>query len=236
MLILPVLRDKTIPRPDRPLFEESYRIPDTLTYTKFWSEIYVIIKGLKIYSPVIRDVKNYINPLFGYFGLRVHPVTNEPKYFHTGISLSLKFGRKIYPILPGILEYSGYGAVNGHYILLSHPQIQTEDGYFLHSMYCHLKKPLVKFNSYQKMLRGISLGSHPVINVDAKTILGNASTSGLSRDGYPGLYLQLSFRKFDRTPILIDPMRAYYKGVRTNSTKDIVDNQIINQLFGTPQS
>ena len=66
------------------------------------------------------------------------------------ISLDLKSGRNIYPVLPGILEYSGYGAVNGHYILLSHPQIQTEDGYILHSMYCHLKKPLVKFNSYQK--------------------------------------------------------------------------------------
>lgn len=235
MIILPVLRDKTIPRPDRPLFEESYHIPDIVNHAKIWSEIYSVIRDLKIYSPVLRSIRQYINPLFGYFGFRVHPVTKEPKYFHTGISLDLKAGRKIYPVLSGILEYAGYGAVNGYYVLLSHPQIQTEDGYILHSMYCHLKKPLVKFNSYQKMLREISLGSHPIIEINSKTVLGLASTSGLSRDTYPGLYLQLSFRKFDCTPIVIDPTRAYYKVTRTNTTKDIVDTQIIDELFETSQ-
>ena len=147
------------------------------------------------------------------------------------MSLDLKAGRKIHPVLPGVLEYSGYGAVNGYYVLLSHPHIQTEDGYVLHSMYCHLKKPLVKFNSYQKMLREISLGSYPTIEIDTKTILGLASTSGLSREHHPGLFLQLSFRKFDQTPIVIDPIRAYQTDTITNSTSDMLDQKSIEKLF-----
>lgn len=230
-MILPPLIHKTCPRPSRPDFEELYRIPDQDRHQEFWHDVYDHLRSLQIHSPVRRDVLNYIDSRFGYFGLRVHPVTREPQYFHVGISLALKAGRKIYPVADGVLEYSGYGAVNGHYVLLSHPDIKTEDGYVLHSMYCHLKKPLVKFNSYQKMLREISLGSYPEISIAKKTILGLASTTGLSRDNHPGVYLQLSFRKFNETPIVLDPVRFYHDSVQQNATADITDTDEIARLF-----
>lgn len=231
MIVLPPLVDKTKPRPNRPDFEETYLVPDIETYTDFWQLIYKAIRTTKLYSPVQRNIQKYINSLFGYFGFRVHPVTHESRYFHAGISLDLKAGRKIYPVLPGILEYSGYGAVNGYYVLLSHPQIQTEDGYVFHSMYCHLKKPLIKFNSYQKMLREISLHSHPRIPVSEKDIVGLASTSGVSRDNHPGLYLQFSFRKFDTKPIVIDPVRSYFESTQENESANITNPEIIKELF-----
>lgn len=231
MIILPALLDKTRNRPNRIEFEETYRIPDSEYHADFWESVYAFMYAIKLRSPVRRDIEKYINPLFGYFGFRVHPVTQKTRYFHTGVSLDIQFGRKIYPVAKGVLEYSGYGAINGHYVLLSHPEIQTEDGYVLHSMYCHLKKPLIKFNSYQKMLREISLGSHPIIEIEPDQVLGLASTSGLSRDNFPGIYLQLSFRKFNTTPIVIDPMRVYHSYTKINTSAEITDPEIVTTLF-----
>lgn len=230
MIILPSLLDYVLPRPHRPSFEEAYVVPHK-DEKAFWNNMYKILRDVKIYSPVRCDIKKCINPLSGYFGYRVHPVTKESRYFHVGLSLDVPSGHKIYPVLPGVLEYSGYGAVNGYYVLLSHPHIQTEDGYVLHTMYCHLKKPLVRFNSYQKMLREISLGSHPQISIDTQTVLGVASTTGLSRDHHPGLYFQVSFRKFDQTPIVIDPWRLYYARAKENTTAEITNIKKIDELF-----
>jgi hypothetical protein len=115
--------------------------------------------------------------------------------------------------------------VNGYYVLLSHPDIVTEDGYVFHTMYCHLKKPFVKFNSYQKMLREISLGSHPIVLVDMDVCVGHASTSGVSREQYPGLYFECSFRKFDEIPIVIDPLQLYYVRPVRNKTADILGSK-----------
>jgi hypothetical protein len=235
MIILSPLFEKTHMRPNRPSYEELYRVPDLERNKDFWNIFYDYLRFLKFRSPIVQEIKKYIDDDFGYFGYRVHPITKEPRYFHVGISLDVSSGRKIYPIAEGVLEYSGYGAVNGYYVLLSHPQIQTEDGYIFHSMYCHLKKPLVKFNSYQKMLREISLGCHPVIPIDSKTVLGTASMTGISRENNPGLYLQFSFRKFDHTAIVIDPMRAYYSKVFINKTSEIIDQQKIDILFKNNQ-
>lgn len=218
-------------RPGKLQFEESYAIPNTEEFKHFWEMVYTALSSMKIYSPVRRKIETYINPYFGYFGYRVHPVTQEVRYFHGGISLELKHGRKITPILPGVLEYSGYGATNGYYVLLSHPDIRTEDGYILHSMYCHLKKPQVRFNSYQKMLREISLGSYPEIPVPVDRVLGTASTTGLSREHHPGLYLQISLRKFNEKPIVIDPLRLYSMSSKENITHDLVNPDDIQKLF-----
>ncbi|MEZ4103386.1 MAG: hypothetical protein R3B55_02430 [Candidatus Paceibacterota bacterium] len=76
--------------------------------------------------------------------------------------MSDKSKTPIKPILDGVLEYSGFGHVNGHYVFLSHPEIITEDGFKMYSLYMHLKQPLVKFNSYQKMLRQISFNHYQV--------------------------------------------------------------------------
>jgi hypothetical protein len=236
MIIIPSLIKKSIPRPNRPQFEESYLVPDKENNKDFWNQIYAHILSLKLQSPVEQAIKKYINSDFGYFGFRVHPVTRESRYFHAGVSLDLVSGHNIYPVLPGVLEYSGYGAINGYYVLLSHPEIQTQDGYILHSMYCHLKKPLVKFNSYEKMLREISLGSYPLRPINIKTILGVASTTGVSRENKPGIYLQFSFRKFDTTPIVIDPLRAYLKKTYQNTSADIVDQKSIDKILNKKTS
>ncbi|MCA9353178.1 hypothetical protein KC901_03280 [Patescibacteria group bacterium] len=231
MIHLPPIVDKSTLRPNRPLFEEPYAIPDLEHHADFWKEVYRFLKTVSFRSPVIRDIKNYIDQRFGYFGFRVHPVTRESQYFHAGLSLDLTRNRKIYPIYPGVLEYAGYGAVNGYYVLLSHPDIVTEDGYVFHSMYCHLKKPLIKFNSYQKMLREISLGSHPIVPVSIKTILGTAASSGLAREQHPGVYLECSFRKFGETPIVIDPFRLYYARPKHNTTQHLTNPEEIEELF-----
>lgn len=231
MIIIPSLLENTHPRPNRPQFEESYLVPNMKENRIFWDNIYEYILSLKFNFPIENTIEGSINPDFGYFGSCVHPVTKESFYFNTGIALDLNSGQEIHPVLPGILEYSGYGAVNGYYVLISHPQIQTEDGYIFHTMYCHLKKPFIKFNSYEKMLREISLGSYPIKEIDSQKILGLASTTGLARDNQPGLYLQFSFRKFDQTPIVIDPLRAYSKEGNINKTATLFDQKTINEIF-----
>lgn len=232
MIVLPSFKNRTLPRPGRPSFEEPCLIPNE-TDSDFWESVYSTLRSLKFHSPVIRKIRSYINPIFGFFGFRVHPVTEESRYFHVGVSLDLKNNRKIYPIASGILEYAGYGAVNGHYVLLSHPDVMNEDGYILHSMYCHLKKPLVHFNSYQKMLREISLGSYPLIAVSADTILGTAATSGLSREHHPGIYLQISFRKYNEIPITIDPLRIYQHKKGSNSSEHIISPDEIKKILAS---
>lgn len=230
MIIIPPLKSYTHPRPGRPNYEEPCLVPDE-QYEDFWETAYQFLRAVKLNSPVVRNIRSYVNPLFGFYGFRVHPVTRESRYFHVGLSLDVQKNRKIYPIRKGILEYAGYGAVNGYYILLSHPDIVTEDGYVLHSMYCHLRKPLVKFTSYQKMLREISLGSYPLIEVPKEMILGTASTSGLARENHPGLYLQLSFRKYNEISIIIDPLRVYQHKKGVNTTENMVDADEIENLM-----
>lgn len=231
MIRIPSVINKTIQRPNRPQLEEPYLIPDLAQYSDFWSQVYSRLRKASFGSPCSHDIDSVINDEYGYYGFRVHPVTKELRYFHAGISLDLDFGTEIRPIFPGVLEYSGYGAVNGHYVLLSHPEIQTEDGYVLHTMYCHLKKPLLKFNSYQKMLREISLSSYPIISVSLEQVLGTASVSGLSRASSPGIYLQISLRKFDQTPIVLNPMLLYADEEYKNTTAEIHNKDIICEPF-----
>lgn len=219
MIILPSLLVHTKQRPNRPQFEESYLIPDFKKYPEFWETIHSQLFNLSVYSPIKMDLENRINPHYGFFGNRIHPVTFEPGYYHLGIELYTDQKQLVYPLLKGDLEYSGYGAVNGYYVLLSHPHIQTADGYIFHTMYCHLKKPLVKFSSYQKMLREISLGSYPVVPVNADTILGQAGKTGVTSSDKPRLYIQCDFRKFDETPIVVDPAHFFSMETHQNTSR-----------------
>ena len=56
----------------------------------------------------------------------------------------------------GFLEYAGFGSINGNYVFLSHPEITTEDGFTMCSLYIHLKNYKVRFGAPKKMLRKIS--------------------------------------------------------------------------------
>ncbi|MAQ77305.1 hypothetical protein CL684_02155 [Candidatus Campbellbacteria bacterium] len=231
MFTLPPIAHTTKSRPNRPLYEKPYHIPDE-KYQDFWADIYNFLFAIDMPLPVRdKELDTCINEAYGYFGYRVHPVTKEAKYFHAGLSFDLSHEDAVYPLRDGILEYAGYGAANGHYILISHPDIVTEDGYVFHTMYCHLKKPLVSFSSYQKMLREISLASYPIIPVTTETKLGTASVSGLSRDNHPGLYLQCSFRKMDTPPIVIDPYRMYTNEIKENTTRDIISAKDIEKIY-----
>jgi len=216
MIILPSLVKHTKPRPSRPKFEELYLIPDYEKSKNFWKDVYLFLFSAGVTSPLSKDFHKDINALYGYFGNRMHPSTMEPNYFHLGIEIQTKGKQAVKPILKGRLEYSGYGAVNGYYVLLSHPHIQTEDGYILHTMYCHLKKPLVKFSSYQKMLREISLGSYPLIEISEDTILAYTGVSGINTNKKRALYLQCDFRKYHKKSIVVDPMKFYRKKDYTN--------------------
>jgi hypothetical protein len=220
MITIPSLVDRVLPRPNKNAFEESSYVPDP-SHNIFWQKVYEELYSFKFSSPVTHNVNKFINPSFGYFGACVHPTTHEIGYFHAGIEMEFSNSRKVFPIANGILEYSGYGAINGHYVLLSHPQIKTEDGYILHSMYCHLKKPLVKFSSYQKMLREISLGTYPEIIVPKKTQLGETGASGVTRDENPRTYVQLDFRKYGHQPIAIDPLMVLNFESAPNETATI---------------
>lgn len=208
MIILPSLLHKVHRRPGRASFEAPVLVPD-LEQKIFWSDFYKKIFSLSAFSPTRKDIFTSMNPLYSYYGNRMHPVTFEPKYFHIGIELDCQQGQEIKPLMSGILEYSGYGATTGYYVLLSHPRVQTEDGYVLHTMYCHLKKPLVRFSSYQKMLREISLGSYPEIPITKDTVLGYAGGSGIVRKDTFSCYIQTDFRKFDQKPIVINPLSFF---------------------------
>ncbi len=219
MIIIPSLKAYTKVRPNRPPYEEASLVPDFLAYPDFWREVKKIFFALSLKPPLRGDFLKKINPETGFFGSRTHPVTGEPQYYHIGIEIDARAKQQVKPLLKGVLEYSGYHVTNGYYVLLSHPHIQTEDGYIFHTMYCHLKKPLVKFSSYQKMLREISLGTYPIIEIDTNTVLGLVGSSGNTVGDKPKLYLQCDFRKYGEQSIAVDPMNFYSSGVYTNKSK-----------------
>lgn len=222
MFVLPPLKNYTKKRPGKSGFEERYLIPNPHD-NDFWDMIYRSLFACGISSPVLG--KKLPNNLYGYYGLRMHPATFEPHYFHLGLEYDLEKNNEICAVYDGVLEYSGYNAINGHYVLISHPHIQTEDGYILHSMYCHLKKPLLKFNSYQKMLREISLGSYPEIPIHIGQKIGLAGTSGITQQGSPRLYIQFDFRKLDEVSITLDPAMIIYGNSKENISADIKNKE-----------
>lgn len=232
MIVLPSLEQYSKPRPNRPKFEQDHLVPDFEKHPNFWENISRFLFALSAFSPTKDPDLNSVNPVYGYFGNRMHPVTKEPHYYHLGIEIQTKGKQKIYPIMKGVLEYSGYGAINGYYVLLSHPNIQTEDGYVLHTMYCHLKKPEIRFSSYQKMLREISLGSYPIIDVPVDTVLGQAGNSGVSiTEGEPSCYIQCDFRKLDHKPIVVDPLWLFSQEKMRNLSENIKNEEELKKIL-----
>lgn len=218
MIVLDSIANKVALRPGIHDYEIPYLIPDTTDGKEFWDHQYQQLQACNFISPVSGEVSEYIDPAVGYFGLRTHPLDDRRPYYHIGIELTFKTATKVTPLASGVLEHSGYGAINGHYILLSHPDIVTEDGYVLHTMYCHLKKPLITFTSYQKMLREISLGSYPIIPVTDQEVLGVTGNSGVVQGGNPKLYIQMDFRKYGEDPIVIDPFRVLAGVTKENTS------------------
>lgn len=184
----------------------------------FWLKFYDLLQEETIFDMPLPHVEDKIDPYFGYFGLRFHPNTHEFNYFHNGISITDKVKSPIIPVCDGVLEYSGFDIINGFYVFLSHPHIQTEDGYVMHSLYMHLRKPLVKFSSYQKMLREISFNNYPKVLIERGTQIGEVGSSGIPDGKHHHLHLQIEFRHPQKKQIvIIDPLRLF--GLRSNKNR-----------------
>ncbi len=220
MLVLPAIREYTEKRPDRPAFEDPVLIAgESDVFRPFWEEVYAQLQSLTPQHPLKEDrsILSLIPKEYGFYGFRTHPVTGEKQSFHLGIELAVGERREIYPIFGGVLEYSGFGALSGYYVLLSHPDIQTEDGYMLHTLYCHMKRPLVKFGAHQKMLREISLGTYPIVPIKKEQAIGLTGSSGRTVGTDPVLYLQADFRKFEHRPIVIDALKLFEEKTYRNN-------------------
>ncbi len=207
MKYLPAILDMVKQRPGTDGGKDRHLVPNE-EYNEFWEAFYETLRTHFNFHEPVFNFADKINPYFGYFGFRFHPTKHEPKYFHLGIDITDKSKTPIKPILDGVLEYSGFGIVNGNYVFLSHPEIVTEDGFKLYSLYMHLKNAQVKFSSYQKMLRQVSFNHYPNIEVKKETVIGGMGSSGNSEGIHVHLHLQLEFRDEKGNIIVIDPSKV----------------------------
>jgi murein DD-endopeptidase MepM/ murein hydrolase activator NlpD len=205
----------------RPGTNGNQYIPDVL-FTEFWNKFYLELRNTNGIKAPIDEQGFTINPFFGYFGFRFHPIKFKPGYFHIGIDIDLPIGKNIYPISDGIFEYSGHGVENGNYFMISHPQYQTRDGYVLYSLYMHLQKSLISFTYLQKILRSAGFAELTDRKIKSNEVIALSGDSGNSKGIFPHLHLQLEFRnKKSNKIILIDPVVALGQPMHENLTKDI---------------
>ena len=193
-------------RPGADAGKDKHLIPNE-EYNEFWDAFYTTLKSHFDFNDPVLNFKDKVNPYFGNFGFRFHPIKIEPNYFHLGLDISDKAKTPVLPILDGMLEYSGFGHVNGHYVFLSHPEVVTEDGFKMYSIYMHLKHVGVKFSSYQKMLRQISFNHYPNIEIKKDKVLGGMGSTGISDGVHVHLHLQIEFRNEKGQIIVLDPAR-----------------------------
>ncbi|MBN2327302.1 MAG: peptidoglycan DD-metalloendopeptidase family protein [Candidatus Omnitrophica bacterium] len=64
------------------------------------------------------------------FGRRIHPISHQP-HFHKGVDIGAPIGTPIYPIKPGVVEFSGEKSGYGQVVEIKH-----DDGTY--SLYAHL--------------------------------------------------------------------------------------------------
>jgi len=235
MIILPPITENIIKRPGNYEGHTVRSIPNPEN-EKFWKRFYSQMKKEKILVPPIRDFKrNKVNPLFGFFGFCFHPVKQE-SYFHTGLDISGTSRNAVHPVADATLEYSGFGAINGNYVLLKHENIKTEDGYTLYSMYAHLKKYKVGFNTRQKMLREISLHTYPKIEIKKKYSIGVVGDTGNLARGDWHVHVQLEFRRDGADPVAIDPLRAFGFAKKENKTADMKTKSDFEKIIDTDEA
>lgn len=208
-------------------------IPDE-EYAEFWDAVYQVLHRTKIFNPPVRNkFAERINPYFGYFGERWNPDTREPGSFHIGIDIEGRRKTRIHAIADGVLEYAGYGIINGNYIMLSHPQVTSEDGYVLYSLYMHLRDLDVQFTSYQKMLREISLRTYPQVPITADSVIGTIGDTGQSHypKGYVHMHMHLEFRNKEGDSIFINPSRILGLEISENLTKSVHSKKQFVDLY-----
>lgn len=224
---LPAIDDKVIFRPN----SDKHHIPNP-EYGEFWRAFYEFLrKNFEISQPIFGDLKEKINPYFGNFGTRFQPVSKTPQYFHLGIDISSPSKTRVSPIASGILEYAGFGHINGNYVFLSHPEIVTEDGFTMCSLYIHLKNYKVRFGPHQKMLRKISFNKYPAIKITNDTHIGDVGSTGNASGTHSHLHLQIEFRNETGKIIVVNPASVLNIPTHENLTKDIKDEEDFKNFF-----
>ncbi|MFT7557964.1 MAG: hypothetical protein ACI83D_000640 [Planctomycetota bacterium] len=230
METIPTIFDKAIPLPGGLQTKNKYFIPSP-EYSEFWDNFYQHIHKHHTFQFPISEAGDAVNPFFGYFGYRFHPLRHIPRSFHIGLDITCPSGSLVHPVADGVLEYSGYGMVNGNYVLLSHPNIVTEDGFTLHTIYMHMRNTCVGFTRYQKMLREISLHSYPVIAMADDTILGLAGDTGNPKGKHTHLYMQCELRDPKGRSVAIDPARVLGMLHQENLTQDTDSFDGLQELY-----
>jgi murein DD-endopeptidase MepM/ murein hydrolase activator NlpD len=224
MKYLPKVKEMAKPRPGTDSGKDKHLVPNE-EYNEFWEAFYENLRTHFNFSLPVENSDKKINPYFGNFGFRFHPTILEPKYFHLGIDITDKAKTPVKPILDGFLEYSGFGLVNGNYVFLSHPEVLTEDGFKLHSIYMHLKSVNVKFSSYQKMLRQVSFNHYPNIEVKKEKSIGGMGSTGNSEGAHVHLHLQIELRDEKGNIIVLDPARVLGLDSQENESAGILTKE-----------
>lgn len=226
------IADRVITRPGISDTKNPPFIPSP-DHREYWDFIIEYITERASFQIPVPDTDYLLNPFFGAFGMCYNPSSPTPRSFHLGLDLATRYREAVKPIIGGVLEYSGYSLANGHYVMLSHPDIVSEDGFVLHSLYISLHSATVGFTRYQKMLREISLRSYPEIMIGADTVIGYVGESGDDAGLHTHMHLQCEFRHPDGRIISIDPAPLLGLGAQENITKDITDHESFAALYDT---
>ncbi|MBP9821620.1 MAG: M23 family metallopeptidase [Candidatus Pacebacteria bacterium] len=229
MIKLPPIFEYVVPRPlvDGKI---SQFVPSE-EYSEFWEAFYATLSAKSTFQFPLPGHERDINPLFGFFGPRYHPVVHKSDYFHAGIDITAPAKTPVLSVMPGVLEYAGFGIINGNYILISHPEIVTEDGFVFHSMYMHLRDMHVRFSSYQKMLREISLHTYPHLSIALDTKIGTVGSTGNTAGRHTHLHLQCEFRDKKGRSILIDPCALFGSVSETNRSAFVQNREDFQALL-----
>lgn len=236
-MILPTLGDKIKPFTTQLPYQnkKETRYLANEEYAEFWEAAYQFFRHKQgAQFPVRYDnIEQAINPYFGFFGYRVNPLDHTQKVFHSGIDIESKKKTECYPVFAGILEYAGYGVINGNYVMMSHPQIISEDGFMLYSFYMHLRTTEVGFTSYQKMLREISLRTYPRISLNKETMIGTVGDTGVQSypDEYTHVHVQLEMRNKDGVVIMLDPAKIFGLHRTENMTRDLHTTKEFTDIY-----
>ncbi len=211
-------------------------VPDEKKYPKFWREWYQALDATRLFELPFEDAEQSINPFFGYYGFRWHPVAHEPDSFHTGLDFSASKKTDVGAVANGILEYSGYDVMNGNYVMLSHPEIILENEDRLMTIYMHLRSNVVKFTSYQKMLREISLHTYPEIPIKKEETIGEVGNSGEITGSDIHLHLQVQIKRKKGGVVALDPARVLGIIPKQNMTATIENDQDFCDFYKEHQS
>ena len=231
MIELPEIGNEVVTRPGYITGVKKHFISDPSSQL-FWDQFYSIFhNSFKLTDP-IDNFADKINPYFGYFGYRWHPINFQPKYFHIGIDIGEQVGQPIKSVYTGLLEYSGFADINGNYVIVKHPDITTKDGFVFQSLYMHCKDINVKFNLAQKILREFI---SKTLTVSNKTIHTGQEIAYLGDTGnklgvVPHLHLQFEFVK-DNKHIAVDPLKLFKKASFQNLTAPFISETEFKSFY-----